>query len=95
MLALSLTPAADKRDPDWNSTLPTADTEPRLTWRRWVDMLKPDTPAQHQEPYDGWSTTDLVVGIAAHPRGSSLFCHQSRSPRGIPCEGTTSGTAGI
>ncbi len=64
MLALSLTPAPGERETDWNDTLPTADTQPRLTWQRWVDMLKPDTPAQHREPYDGWSTTDRITARA-------------------------------
>ena len=64
MLALSLTPAPGERDTDWNSTLPTADPEPRLTWRHWVEMLKPDTPAQHQAPYDGWSTAESLTARA-------------------------------
>ena len=55
MLALSLT-SHDRRDADWQADLPTGDTEPRLTWRRWVEMLRPDTPAQHREAYDGWTT---------------------------------------
>lgn len=57
MLALSLSPT---RGPDWTHDVPTGDTEPRLTWRRWVEMLKPDTPAQHREPYDGWSTAAIT-----------------------------------
>jgi hypothetical protein len=57
MLALALTPSNSGRHGHWNSDLPTGDTEPLVTWRQWVEMLKPDTPSQHREPYDGWSTT--------------------------------------
>lgn len=56
MLALSLSPARGGRDSHRNNDLPTDDTQPRLTWRRWVEMLKPDTPSQYRTSYDGWRT---------------------------------------
>lgn len=58
MLALSLDPTQPGRDRPWSND---HTDEPRLTWRRWVEMLKPDTPAQHRESYDGWSTTPRSV----------------------------------
>ena len=58
MLALSLDTTKAARDRSWSSG---QTDEPRLTWRRWMEMLKPDTPAQHRESYDGWSTTPRSV----------------------------------
>jgi len=53
MLALSLDTTKAVRDRSWNSG---QTDEPRLTWRRCMEMLKPDTPAQYRDSYDGWST---------------------------------------
>lgn len=56
MLALSMDTMPCERDRSENSGQTVTD-EPPLTWRRWLAMLKPDTPAQDRTPGDGWRTS--------------------------------------
>jgi hypothetical protein len=55
MLALSPSESPDGLPGPWDDGS-FSDVAPPLTWRQWLEMLKPDTPAQHRMSYDGWST---------------------------------------
>ena len=51
MLALSLTPAASGALWDKEQSL---EASQLLSWRKWLEMLKPDTPAQYRTSDHGW-----------------------------------------
>lgn len=53
MLALSLSDSPDEGRDSWDDDEMSA-VVPPLTWRRWLEMLWPDTPARHQVSQDGW-----------------------------------------
>ena len=51
MLALSMHGSPNERGDSWDDDEKSATASAR-TWRQWLEMLRPDTPARHRTPHE-------------------------------------------
>jgi hypothetical protein len=78
MLALSLPGSSDEpRDRGLWAT-----TAPPLTWRRWLEMLWPDTPSRHRATLEEWHPTGKTSSDRTPESANGIVAHQlSAAPR--------------